>query len=415
MNVSKQKQTTETNNAALSESLQKALALIKKGVAEIHNEDELIRKLIRSEEEGRPLVVKLGLDPTAPDLHLGHTVVLRKIRQLQSLGHEAVLIIGDFTGRIGDPTGNDKGRPQLSEADVLANAETYRAQLGKVLDMNRTVVSFNSQWLDAMKPSELLQLMSRHTVARVLERDSFKKRMASGQPIGLHELVYPLLQGLDSVNVHADIEIGGMDQKFNILAGRDVQAKAGEEKQVAILMPIIEGLDGVEKMSKSKDNTIDLESNPDAMFQKVMTLKDHLIVKWFNLLTDMTPSQIKDILKRLSEQGENPRDIKMILAKEMVKLYHSEKAAEKAAKNFDFIFTQGQIPEDIPAFTWKSSDTLLSFLTSNNVVESRSEVRRLVSGRGVKVNDYVIVEPEVVGLKPGDVIRIGKKRFVKVA
>lgn len=409
------KSANKETNLQIPEEFTEAMSLIKKGTVEIHNEDELLSKLIQSKKNGQPLVVKLGLDPTAPDLHLGHTVVLRKIRQLQNLGHKAFLIIGDFTGRIGDPSGKVKSRPQLTKEEVLINAETYREQLGQVLDPEKTTICFNSEWLDAMKPSELLEIMSRHTVARILERDSFKKRLKAGQPIGLHELVYPLLQGLDSVNIDADIELGGLDQKFNILTGREMQGKAGKEKQVAIFMPIIEGLDGKDKMGKTAGNFIGITEEPNVMFQKVMTVKDHLIIKYFNLLTDLTPSQISGVVAQLTEESTNPKIVKLRLAWEIVRLYHSEKAANVAQKAFEHIFTNGQIPEDILSFKWDKDDSLMSFLTKNKVVESRSEVRRLVQQRGVKVNDQVILEPEVIGLCSGDVIRIGKKRFVKVA
>ncbi len=413
--VSKEMNTMDELTMDITKDIQENFDLIKKGTMEIHNEDELLRKLIRSKETGKPLVVKLGLDPTAPDLHLGHTVVLRKIRQLQDMGHKAFLIIGDFTGRIGDPSGNDKSRPQLTEEEVLMNADTYREQLNRVLDRDKTIICFNSEWLDAMKPSELLQIMARHTVARILERDSFKKRMASGEPIGLHELVYPLLQGLDSVEIEADIEIGGLDQKFNILTGREMQQKNGVEKQVAIFMPLIEGLDGEKKMSKSLGNAIGITEDADVMFQKLMTVKDHLIIRYLNLLTDMKPTKINELIRDLTERGTNPKEVKLVLAKEVVTLYHGVKAAELAQKNFEHIFVQGQIPDDVPAFKWQSSDNLMSFLTRNDVIVSRSEVRRLVAQKGIKVNDQLILEPEVIGLRSGDVIRIGKRQFVKVA
>lgn len=416
MTVSNKTQpTNQQTSQELPQEFLDQFALIKKGTAEIHNEDELLNKLIKAKEEERPLVVKLGLDPTAPDLHLGHTVVLRKIRQLQDMGHKAFLIIGDFTGRIGDPSGNSKGRPQLTQEAVLENAGTYREQLSKVLDSEKTVICFNSEWLDAMKPSELMEILSRHTLARILERDSFRKRMKAEQPIGLHELIYPLLQGLDSVTLEADIEIGGLDQKFNLLTGRDMQNKIGKEKQVAILMPIIEGLDGQEKMSKSLGNSIGIAEGPNTMFQKVMTVKDHLIIKYFNVLTDLKPHEITDIIKAMTDKGVNPRDVKLRLAWEIVALYHSKEAADEAQKTFEHIFTKGQVPEDIPSFPWTKDDNLMSFLTKNHVLDSRSEVRRLVEQRGVKVNDHIILEPEVVGLTSGDVIRIGKRRFVKLA
>lgn len=409
------KQTSKQASLEIPKEFAEVMALIKKGTVEIHNESELLNKLKMSKEKGLPLVVKLGLDPSAPDLHLGHTVVLRKIRQLQDMGHKAFLIIGDFTGRIGDPSGKSKSRPQLTRKEVLDNADTYRVQLGKVLDPDNTTICFNSEWLDAMKPSELLEILSKHTVARILERDSFKRRMKSGQPIGLDELIYPLLQGQDSVNIEADIELGGLDQKFNILTGREMQGKAGKEKQVAIFMPLIEGLDGNNKMSKSLNNAIGITEGPNVMFQKVMTVKDHLIIKYFNLLTDMTPGQISGIITELTIKGTNPRDVKLKLAHEITRLYHNQLLADKALKDFEHIFTQGHIPDDVPLFEWHKDDNLMSFLTRHKLVESRSEVRRLVQQRAVKVNDQIVLEPEVIGLGSGDVIRIGKKRFVKIA
>ncbi len=398
----------------MRQEVEKEIAIIKKGTLELHNEDELRHKLLRSKESDKALVIKLGLDPTAPDIHLGHTVVLRKIRQLQKMGHKAFLIIGDFTGRIGDPTGKEKGRPQLTEAEVLANADTYREQFVKVLDSEKTILCFNSEWLDELKPSDLVEMMSRHTVARILERDSFKKRMKSGQPIGLHELIYPLLQGLDSLNIEADIEIGGMDQKFNILTGREMQHKLGKEKQIAIFMPILEGLDGKQKMSKSLNNYIGINEPAEMMFNKIMTIGDELIIKYFELLTDRPPSEIKKIEDSLRDQKVNPRDIKLSLAHEIVTLYQSVELADAAKENFIKVMTKGELPEDIPSFQWQKDDSILSFLSRHGLLSSRSEVRRMVQQKGIKINDITILEPELTCVENGDVIRIGKKKFAKV-
>jgi tyrosyl-tRNA synthetase len=396
------------------EKVDQQIQLIKKGALEIIGEEELRIKLARSINENRPLIVKLGLDPTAPDLHLGHTVVLRKIRQLQSLGHKAFLIIGDFTGRIGDPTGKQKGRPQLTEKEVLENADTYAKQLFKVLDPNQTIICFNSEWLDTMKPSELLTYMSKHTVARILERDSFKQRLKSGDPIGLHEMMYPILQAIDSVTIKADIEIGGSDQTFNILMGREMQGREDMEKQVAIFMPIIEGLDGIEKMSKSLGNAIGIDESAISMYEKIMTIKDDLIIKYFELLTDLEPEIISNYKDQLVSNRTNPKNLKMRLAREITALYHSEADTLKAEERFIRVFSKKLVPRVMPMCEWIVDDNLSSFLTRHNIVKSKSEVRRLVSQKGVRINDTLILEPEVIGLMAGDVVRIGKKKFVQL-
>ncbi|MDA3846373.1 MAG: tyrosine--tRNA ligase [Vallitaleaceae bacterium] len=395
-------------------TINEQMKLIKKGVLELHSEAELKSKLEKSNTTGRPLIIKLGLDPTAPDLHLGHTVVLRKIRQFQSLGHKAFIIIGDFTGRIGDPSGKSKGRVQLSEKEVLENAETYKKQLLKVLDPDKTVIFFNSEWLSALKIEDLMLLMSKQTVARILERESFKKRMQANQPIGLHELLYPLLQGIDSLELEADVEIGGTDQTFNILMGRDMQGTEEKEKQVAIFMPILEGLDGVQKMSKSLGNYIGVDEEPGRMYEKVMQIKDDMIIRYFELITDVEPDQIKDYSVQIESGRTNPKNIKMCLAREIVRLYHSKEMAIKAEEKFVTVHSKGEVPKDMISFDWEPTDDMMIFLVRNNIIKSKSEVRRLIEQQGISINGQVMDMTEHRELISGDVIKIGKKRFVSI-
>lgn len=394
-------------------TLEQQIKLLKKGAEAVHSESELKEKLKKSQQSGKPLVVKLGLDPTAPDIHLGHTVVLRKIRQFQSLGHKAFIIIGDFTGRIGDPTGKSKGRKQLSEKEVLENAETYRRQLFKVLDPDKTVLCFNSEWLGEMKINELIGYLSKQTVSRILERDSFKRRMNEQKPIGLHELIYPLLQGIDSLKIEADIEIGGTDQTFNILTGREMQHKEGKEKQAAIMMPILVGTDGVEKMSKSLNNYIGINESSEVMYEKLMSIDDRLIIPYFNLVTDIHPDRIEDFKQQIESGRTNPKNLKMRLAKEVVTMYHGELMAKSAEERFVHVFSKGQVPKDAKIFEMAASEVLIEFLTRHRLVQSKSEVRRLVDQKGIKINDE-IVDDFNNELVKDDLIRIGKKKFVQV-
>lgn len=388
------------------------MKLLTKGVAEIHSEHELRDKLTKAATENKPLIIKLGLDPSAPDIHLGHTVVLRKIRQFQSFGHKAFIIIGDFTGRIGDPTGKSKGRHQLSESEVLKNADTYMAQIFKVIDKDMTVTCFNSEWLSEMSLEETMGFLSLHTVARILERDSFKNRMNEGKPIGLHELMYPLLQGIDSLKINADVELGGTDQTFNILMGRDIQNKNNKEKQVAMMMPILPGIDGVEKMSKSLGNYIGIDEPAKVMYEKVMRIPDNLIIPYFNLVTDVHPDKIDDYRIQIESGQTNPKNIKMCLAMTIVSMYHNKADALEAEANFVHVFGKGKVPKEIPTFPLGSNETVLDFLVNNQVLASKSEVRRLVKQKGIKLNDKPI-DDATLFLKHDDTIRIGKKRFVK--
>ena len=319
-------------------SLEEQLKIIKKGTLDIINEEELIKKLEKSIKENKPLKIKLGLDPSAPDIHLGHTVVLRKLKQLQDLGHEIIIIIGDFTGKIGDPTGKSRMRKFLSDEEVLQNAKTYEEQVFKILDKEKTTIKFNSEWLSKLTFGDVLKLTASTTVARMLEREDFKLRFENQRPIYLNEFFYPLMQAFDSTAIEADIEFGGTDQRFNLLSGRNLQKEIGEEPQIVIMMPLIEGLDGKNKMSKTLGNYIGIYESAKSKYQKVMEIPDELIVKYYTLLTDVDDEKIKEVEAKLKDESVNPRDIKMDLAREIVSLYHTEEEVEQAEERFKMIF-----------------------------------------------------------------------------
>jgi tyrosyl-tRNA synthetase len=396
-------------------NLEEQLKIIMKGAEDIIVLEELKEKLLKAEKENTPLIVKLGLDPSAPDIHLGHTVVLRKIKQLQDLGHRAVIIIGDFTGMIGDPTGKSKARKALTKEQVLENAKTYEEQIFKILDKEKTEVRFNSEWLSTLNLESIINLASTMTVARMLERDDFKKRYENNMPISIHEFFYPLMQGFDSVEIKADIELGGTDQRFNLLMGRMLQKHFGQESQVTIMMPLLEGTDGKEKMSKSLGNYIGIDEAPEVMFEKSMLIPDFLIIKYFELVTDIHPDEIANINEELQTGKTNPRDIKMRLAKEIVKLYHGEKEAEAAEQRFIEVFQQRQIPTDIQTIEISGRDfDILEILISNGVIKSKSEGRRLAAQGGVKVNDVKVLNLSEVDIDDEMVVQIGKKTFVKI-
>lgn len=391
-------------------SAKEQLKIIAKGADTIVIQEELLKKL----EENRPLTVKLGLDPSAPDIHLGHAVVLRKIRQMQELGHNVVIIIGDFTGRIGDPTGKSKGRNALTEEQVQINAKTYQDQIFKVLLPEKTTVRFNSEWLSELRLQEVLELAGTTTVARILERNDFQNRYKSGAPIGLHEFFYPLMQAYDSIFIHADIELGGTDQTFNILMGRSLQKAMGQAEQVAIFMPILEGLDGVEKMSKSLGNYIGVNEPADVMFKKVMEVPDALILKYFDLATDEHPDRIAQI-KAEMENGKNPRDVKLELADIITSLYHSKEEAQRARRFYDEAFASKGIPEDVPTLTLCGQTLEQNFdaLLTAKLASSKSELRRLVAQGGVSINGEKCTDLSACIAK-GDVLRLGKKKFVRM-
>lgn len=393
------------------------LRIICKGVHTLVNEEELLAKLKKSCEQNKPLTIKLGLDPSAPDIHLGHAVVLRKIKQMQDLGHHAVIIIGDFTGKIGDPTGKSKGRVALTDEQVKENANTYCDQIFKVLDTGKTEVRFNSEWLSKLTFENIIKLAATTTIARILERDDFQNRYQNQIPIGVHEFFYPLMQAYDSIEIESDIELGGTDQTFNILMGRTLQKTLGQEQQIAIFMPILEGLDGVEKMSKSLGNYIGVREPAEVMFKKVMEVPDELIIKYFELTTDEHPDEIDKIRAELNGDV-NPRDIKYRLAKNITSLYHTPEDVEKAVVYYDIAFGKKAIPDDIPKLLVKIGKETIADIIPQLIemyfVKSKSEFIRLVNQGGVHLNSEKLALDSIDRvIICDDVMKIGKKRFVK--
>lgn len=402
-------------------TLEKQLEIIKRGTVEIVPESELVDKLKRSIKTGQPLTVKLGLDPTAPDIHLGHTVVLHKMRQFQDLGHQVILILGDFTGRIGDPSGKSETRKQLTEEQVMSNARTYERQIFKILDRNRTRVVFNSEWLAPLRFADVLELSAKYTVARMLERDDFAKRFKECLPISIHEFFYPLMQGYDSVALKADVELGGTDQKFNLLMGRTLQKEYGQEPQIALMMPILEGLDGFNKMSKSLGNYIGIDEPPREMYGKTMSLADELMVRYFELVTPAPLDELRVIKDGLTGGDLHPRDVKMRLAREIVAQYHGNEAALAAEEEFKRIFQQKDLPDEIPEF--HVSEGMLEdggiwlpkliFISGN--APSTSEARRVVQQGGVKINGVKLDDPNLIVKPVHDMIlQVGKRKFTRI-
>ncbi len=395
-------------------SMAETLQVIKRGAQEILVEDELVQKLQR----GKPLRVKAGFDPTAPDLHLGHTVLLNKLRQFQDLGHEAVFLIGDFTGMIGDPTGRNVTRKPLTREEVIENARTYEQQIFKILDPEKTLVMFNSSWMGEMRAAGMIELAAKYTVARMLERDDFQKRYSSGQPIAIHEFLYPLIQGYDSVAMQADVELGGTDQKFNLLVGRELQKAYGQEPQVVLTMPILEGLDGVQKMSKSLGNYVGIHEPPDDMFGKLMSISDELMWRYLDLLSFESQETIAGWKRQVSE-GLNPRDVKYRLAEEIVARFHDRTAAERARENFIARFRQGALPEDLPEIRLSAQDGRLpiaNLLKEAGLTSSTSEALRLIQQGAVRI-DGVRIEDRALEIRSGasHVVQVGKRRVAKVS
>jgi tyrosyl-tRNA synthetase len=395
--------------ATISESLE----LIKRGASEVIPEDALIKRL----SEGRPLRIKAGFDPTAPDLHLGHTVLLNKLKQFQDLGHEALFLIGDFTGMIGDPTGKNATRKPLTRDEVIENARSYEEQIFKILHPEKTLVMFNSSWMNAMSPADLINLAAKHTVARMLEREDFNNRYKSGQPIAIHEFLYPLIQGYDSVAMRADVELGGTDQKFNLLVGRQLQEAYGQSPQIVLTMPILEGLDGVQKMSKSLGNYIGIAESPDEMFGKIMSISDVLMWRYMELLSFEPMATIKQ-WKRECESGENPRNYKVLLAREIVRRFHGAGSDERALENFEARFKQGLMPNDlvqrelgVPVGGYP----IAVLLKDLGLTSSTSEANRMIQQAGVRI-DGERIEDTKLRLRAGIscVIQVGKRRFAKV-
>ena len=405
----------------LVNDLKKQIEIIKRGTAEITPEAELTIKLENSLKKNQPLKIKLGLDPSAPDIHLGHTVVLHKMRQFQELGHQVIILIGDFTGRIGDPTGKSEARKPLTEEEITRNAQTYKEQIFKILDIEKTQVVFNSHWLAPLNFAQVVDLAAKSTVARMLERDDFSKRYNSNQPISIHEFFYPLMQGYDSVHLHADIELGGTDQKFNLLMGRTLQKEYSQEPQIAITMPILEGLDGVQKMSKSLGNYIGINEAPEEIYGKAMSIADELMLRYFELVTDITLDELNQLKLQLENGELHPRDTKMRLAKTLVTMYHGQDAAEKAEEHFKTVFQKRDLPEDIPEFTITSNMLeegkiwLPKLMVDGDLSSSTSEARRLIKQGAVKINDEKIEDLDYK-LQPEDnmVIKAGKRKFLKI-
>ena len=389
------------------------MAEIARGAEEILREEELAERLA----EGRPLRVKAGFDPTAPDLHLGHTVLLNKMRSFQELGHEVIFLIGDFTGMIGDPSGKSATRPPLSEDEIQENAETYASQVFRILDKDRTRIEFNSSWMAGMNAADLIRLAARHTVARMLERDDFSKRYAGGQPIAIHEFLYPLVQGYDSVALEADVELGGTDQKFNLLVGRQLQQAWGQQPQVVLTVPLLEGLDGVNKMSKSQGNYVGIEEAPEEMFGKLMSVSDELMWRYFELLSFRSTGDIAD-LRRSVDQGSNPRDIKFELARELVGRFHGTGAAEQAQDAFVRRFQQGDLPENIAECDLPPDGGglgLAHVLKGAGLVPSTSEAFRMIQQGAVRIDGERVTDQNlVVSAGTTGVFQVGKRRFARV-
>ncbi len=395
-------------------SVTESMELIKRGAEEILLEEGLVKKL----ERGKPLKIKAGFDPTAPDLHLGHTVLINKLRQFQDLGHEVMFLIGDFTAMIGDPTGKSATRPPLTREEVLENAKTYEHQVFKILDAEKTTVMFNSSWMGAMSAADMIQLAAKHTVARMLERDDFNKRYKGGQSISVHEFLYPLVQGYDSVAMRADVELGGTDQKFNLLVGRQLQESYGQEPQVCLTMPILEGLDGVQKMSKSLGNYIGITDAPDDMFGKIMSISDELMWRYFELLSFRSMAEINQFQQQV-EGGANPRDIKFLLAEELITRFHDSNSATKAREDFIARFQKGAIPDEMPEISLEAgSDGLLiaNLLKEAGLVGSTSEAMRMIKQGAVKI-DGERVDDKDLKIVAGTiaVFQVGKRRFSRIS
>ncbi|WP_297217106.1 tyrosine--tRNA ligase [uncultured Desulfovibrio sp.] len=392
--------------------IDRQMAIIKRGAAELIDEKELRKKL----ERGTPLRVKVGFDPTAPDLHFGHTVVMHKMRHFQELGHTVIFLIGDFTGRIGDPTGRSETRPPLTEEQVVANAETYKKQLFKILDPEKTLVEFNSHWLGKMDAADFIRLCSRYTVARMMERDDFEKRYREQRAISIHEFLYPLCQGYDSVALKADVEMGGTDQKFNLLVGRTLQAQYGMESQCILTVPLLEGLDGVRKMSKSYGNYIGIDEPPSEMFGKVMAVSDDLMWRYYELLSSKTLEEISALREDVAQGRVHPKAAKEMLAAEMVSRYHSPQAAEEARMGFNAVFAGGGVPDDAPTYSCPQGEdsTPPAFLEAAGLVKSRGEAKRLIKEGALSI-DGTRCDDAVSPLGAGEyVIKLGKKRFLRL-
>lgn len=401
-------------------TLDEQVAYLTKGAAEVINEEELRRKLEKSGRTGKPLTVKVGFDPTAPDLHLGHTVLLRKMKHFQDLGHRVIFLIGDFTGMIGDPTGRSKTRPPLSAQEIRQNAETYKQQVFKILDPEKTVLDFNSRWLGALTGEDWVRLCARYTVARILEREDFSSRLAANQPISIHELLYPLAQAYDSVFLQADFELGGRDQKFNLLVGRDIQREFGQEPQVLVMTPILEGLDGVEKMSKSLGNYVGITEPPQEIYGKIMSISDPLMWRYYELLTDLSQQQVEKLKAEVEQNRRHPMEVKGDLAFRVVRDFHSEDAAQQARAHFERVFRQREEPREMEEFVVSPGGRglrLPDLMVEIHFAPSKAEARRLIQQGGVSLDGEKIEDPAYLlsaAQKSEFVLRVGRRRFGRI-
>lgn len=399
-------------------SVEEQIALIERGAVDFHSKEDLVKKLTKSLATGVPLTIKAGFDPTAPDLHLGHTVLIQKLRHFQVLGHQVNFLIGDFTGLIGDPTGKSDTRPPLTRADVERNAETYKEQVFKILDPEKTKVVFNSAWLGQLSSYEMIRLASELTVARMLERDDFKKRFESNRPISIHEFLYPLIQGYDSVAMKADVELGGTDQLFNLLMGRDLQRSRGQEPQVVLTMPLLEGLDGVNKMSKSLGNYIGISEPPDSVFGKVMSISDDLMFRYYELLSDLPMTEIVTLKAQIEAGQLHPKAVKVQLAKELVARFHSQTAADEAARNFEQVFARHEMPDEIEEARVMVAEPEIwvpKLLLDAGLVKSTSDGRRMIQQHAVSIDGEKISDINAVVPTQGTLLlKVGKRRFCKV-
>jgi len=403
--------------------IEKQMEIIRRGAVDLINEEELKSKLARSIKENRPLRVKLGLDPTAPDLHLGHTVVLQKLKQFQELGHIAIFLIGDFTGMIGDPTGRIETRPALTKEELLINAETYKKQVFKILDPETTEVRFNSEWFEAMNAADMIRLCAQYTMARMMEREDFRNRYQNNLPISIHEFLYPLVQGYDSVALMADVELGGHDQIFNLFVGRVIQRAYGQESQVLVTVPLLEGTDGVNKMSKSYGNYVGIDEPPDVMFGKLMSISDELMIKYYELLSDITIEQLNSLKEGIQNGTSHPRDAKVSFAKEMITRFHGSSAAEAAHQNFDKMFQRKEIPDDIEIVRVARPSSPISvphFLRDIGMVSSSTEGKRMIEQGAISTNksggSLVKITSESLSIGDGKelIFKVGKRKFKKV-
>ena len=396
-------------------SLNEQMDIISVGIEEIVPQEQLESQLSKSIKNNKPLRVKFGCDPSRPDLHIGHAVLLRKLRQFQDFGHTAILIIGDFTAMIGDPTGKNKTRPQLTIDETKDNAKTYIDQATIVLSKQNLEIVYNSEWLSKLDFNDIIKIASKYTVAQMLERDDFTKRYNSGKPISLHEFLYPLAQGYDSIIVKSDLELGGTDQKFNLLVGRALQKEYGQDPQSIITAPLLEGTDGVEKMSKSNDNYVSLTDNPDQMYGKILSIPDTMITKYYEFCTNISKKDLEIVDADLVSGNVNPRDIKRALARDIVSIYHNEVLAIQAQENFDNLFISKKVPEDIPNVSLSAGTKLIEIMVSNKMVTSNGEAKRMVKQGAVKIDDEKISDPFII-IEPGNesILKVGKRRFLKI-